>query len=82
MKLLRGTSEQLIALDTRINTGLQETVQGYHAENYSEIQEDALGYFYLIDENDLRDPMQFLTQEELEALETYTSPTILEQNKE
>lgn len=72
MKLIRGTPEQLQEIDTRINSGLVSTCEGYHADRYTEIQEDEQGSFILIDENDLRNPMQFLTLDEIAQLQTYT----------
>lgn len=71
MKRLNGTPEQLQAIDTRINQGMSETIEGYHADRYTEIQQDEQGSFILIDENDLRNPLQFLTNEEIGLLTDY-----------
>lgn len=75
MKRLNGTPEQLQNIDTRINSGMSQTIEGYHADRYSEIQQDGQGSFILIDENDLRNPLQFLTPEEIELLTDYIPPT-------
>ena len=72
MKRLNGAPEQLQGINTRINQGMSETVSGYHADRYTEIQQDEQGSFILIDENDLRNPLQFLTAEEIAALIDYT----------
>ena len=72
MKLLRGTPEQLAEIDYRINAGLAQTAENYHADRYTDIQKDQQGSFILIDENDLRNPLQFLTTEEIAALIDYT----------
>ena len=74
MKQLRGTPEQLALIETRINTGLTQTVAGYHADRYTEFQEDTQGSFILIDETDLRNPLQFLTPEEIAGLVDYIPP--------
>ena len=74
MKQFRGAPEQLALIETRINTGLTQTVAGYHAGRYTEIQEDTQGSFILIDENDLRNPLQFLTAEEIATIIDYIPP--------
>jgi len=71
MKRLNGTPEQLAEIDYRINAGLAQTVENYHADRYTDIQEDTQGSFILIDENDLRNPLQFLTGEEIVSLTDY-----------
>jgi len=76
MKLLRGTPEQLAEIDSRINAGLAQTVENYHADRYTDIQKDQQGSFILIDENDLRNPLQFLTAEEMLNLMDYTPPAV------
>lgn len=72
MKRLNGTPEQLAEIDSRINAGLAQTVENYHADRYTDIQEDEQGAFILINENDLRNPLQFLTGEEISTLIDYT----------
>ena len=72
MKRLNGIHKQLQEINTRINQGMSETIEGYHADRYTEIQEDQQGAFILIDENDLRNPLQFLTGEEISTLIDYT----------
>ncbi|NUM71237.1 MAG: hypothetical protein HUU43_10340 [Ignavibacteriaceae bacterium] len=74
MKILRSTYEALTEVNNRINSGLAETVSGYHAQQYSSIMQDAEGYFLLIDENDSRNPLQFLTKTELSLTQDYTPP--------
>lgn len=76
MKILRATYEALTEVNNRINSGLGETVNGYHAQQYSSIMQDAEGHFLLIDENDSRNPLQFLTESEVNSLQDYNPPMI------
>lgn len=57
--------EQLKTLNERITLGLKAQDESFNANSYSEILQGENCYALPLDENDLRDPLQFLTEDEI-----------------
>ena len=76
MKLLLGSQEHLNEVNQRINDGLDEEVKGYSARQYSTVTPYQDQYALSIDPDDLRNPLQLLTAEEINSLIDAPAPII------
>ena len=73
MKILRGTIEELQAIDSKIVTGM---VAKYHSHmtQWTDIEHDSEGHYIILNENDKANPLQFLTDAEKKRLQDYEPP--------
>jgi hypothetical protein len=71
MKFLYSELEHLNDINTRINNGMKNDIVNYNAVQYAEILENEDGFYILLDETDSRNPLKYLTVEELDLLQDY-----------
>lgn len=66
MKKIIASQEILLLISEKINNGLTNDILGYSADTYCEVlvDENTNDSFIIIDENDERNPMQYLSESE------------------
>jgi dihydrodipicolinate synthase/N-acetylneuraminate lyase len=70
-KYLVGTLEELQEIDTRINEGMRLQDSTYNADHYAYMYPHGSKYRMIIETDDPRNPLQFLTENEIKKLKTH-----------
>ena len=63
--------EQLKAINNKITLGMKQNDESFNAESYSEILQGESSYALPLDESDLRNPLQFLSEQEISLMADY-----------